>query len=180
MEDIFLSRRSVRRYQDREIEAEKLEQILTAARYSPTWGNLQCQELIVVQDAGDKDKLSELLSKKNPATICTKVAPVVIAVCGNPKKSGYYSDKQVTRYSHWFLYDLGIISQSICLKAWELGLGSVIVGSFDHKAAEELLKIPTGYELVSLIPIGYPDHQPSAPKRRGFEEFVHYGTFKQD
>ena len=60
-----------------------------------------------------------------------------------------------------------------------MGLGSVIVGSFDHKAAEELLQVPSGYELVALIPIGYPDNQPSAPKRRSISEFVHYDRFSQ-
>jgi nitroreductase len=177
MKDLLSSRRSIRRFQEKEIESEKLNQIFEAARMSPTWGNLQCQELVIVQAADDKEKLAELLSKKNPATICTKMAPVVIAVCGNPQKSGYYNSTQVTRYAHWFLYDLGIVSQNICLKAWELGLGSVIVGSFDHRAVEELLEIPKGVELVALIPIGYPDHQPAAPKRKETTDFVHFDRF---
>ncbi len=83
----------------------------------------------------------------------------------------------MTRYSQWFLYDLGIMSQNICLKAWELGLGSVIVGSFDHQLVEEFLNVPEGMELVALIPLGYPDHQPSAPKRREVDEFVHFDRF---
>lgn len=179
MEDLIASRRSVRRFQSREVESDTLDQVFEAARMSPTWGNLQCQELVVVQSADDKDKLAGLLSKKNPATLCIKSAPVVIAVCGRPKRSGYYKDIQVTRYAHWFLYDLGIVSQNICLKAWELGLGSVIVGSFDHDAVEELLDIPADLELVALIPIGYPDHQPSAPKRREITDFVHFDKFIQ-
>ena len=73
--------------------------------------------------------------------------------------------------------NLGIISQTLCLKAWELGLGSVIIGSFDHKAAEELLGVPEGVELVALIALGYPDQDPPAPKRREVGEFVHFGRF---
>jgi nitroreductase len=84
---------------------------------------------------------------------------------------------QVTRYQHWFLYDLGIISQTLCLAAWEQGLGSVIIGSFDHKGAEALLGVPAGYELVSIIALGYPDHDPPVPKRREIEDFVHYDRF---
>ncbi len=179
MDDVFNKRRSIRRFQDKQIQPEVLAEVFEAARMAPSWGNLQCWELVIVQTAEDKQKLAGLLSKKNPATKCMEMAPVVIAVCGNPLRSGYYNNQQVTRYQHWFLYDLGIISQNICLKGSELGLGSVIVGSFDHKAAEDLLQIPSGYELVALIPIGYPDHEPSAPKRREIKEFVHYGRFGQ-
>jgi nitroreductase len=102
---------------------------------------------------------------------------VLLGVCGDPQKSGFYKGVQVTRYAHWFLYDLGILSQTLCLKAWEQGLGSVIIGSFDHQAAEGLLGVPDGLQLVALIALGYPDHQPPAPKRRAVEEFVHYHRY---
>jgi nitroreductase len=98
-------------------------------------------------------------------------------VCGDPQKSGYYKGVQVTRYEQWFLYDLGIISQTLCLKAWQQGLGSVIIGSFNHQAAEELLRVPGGYQLVALIALGYPDHDPPVPKRRAVDDFVHYDRF---
>ncbi len=179
MDDIIKKRRSIRRFQNRSVEPEKLVEIFEAAKMAPSWGNLQCWELVVVQDQEDKKTIAGLLTKKNPATKCTESAPVVIAVCGNPLRSGYYNDQQVTRYQHWFMYDLGLVSQNICLKGAELGLGSVIVGSFDHQAAEELLKIPSGYELVALIPMGYPDHAPSAPRRREITDFVHYDSFRK-
>jgi len=171
------TRRSIRRFQERPIAAETLAELFETARYSPSWGNLQCWEVIVVRAAEDKKKLAELLSAKNPATKCTETAPVLLAICGDPQKSGYYKGVQVTRYQHWFLYDLGIISQTVCLAAWEQGLGSVVIGSFDHKAAEAVLGVPAGYELVSIIALGYPDHDPPVPKRREIAEFVHYDRF---
>jgi len=177
MVDIIKERRSIRRFSDQSIERDKLEAIIEAARWAPSWGNLQCCELVIVEGVDEKKKLAELLSAKNPASKAMANGPVVIAVCGRPEKSGYYKGKQITRYQHWFMYDLGIVSQNICLKACELGLGSVIVGSFDHPAAEELLNVPDGCELVALIPIGYPDHSPSPPKRREVAEFVHYNSF---
>jgi nitroreductase len=177
MRNTILERRSIRRFLEKEIEPDKLDALLEAARWAPSWGNLQCCELVVIQDAGLKKSLSDLLSPKNPGIPATAKAPVVIAVCGRPDKSGYYKGKQVTRYEHWFLYDLGLVSQNISLMAHELGLGSVIIGSFDHSKAEELLRVPEGYELVSLIPVGYPDHEPKPPKRKDMQEFVHYNTF---
>lgn len=179
MDELFKKRRSVRRFQDRGVAPEVLSELFETARYSPSWGNLQCWELVVVEKREDKKTLAELLSPKNPASKCTETAPVLLAICGSPQKSGYYKGVQVTRYQHWFLYDLGIISQTLCLKAWELGLGSVIIGSFDHQAAEKLLGVPEGVELVALIALGYPDQDPPAPKRREVEEFVHFGRFPQ-
>lgn len=177
MDDIIKKRRSIRRFQDKLISDDTLAELFEAARYSPSWGNLQCWELVVVRAAEDKKKLAELLSAKNPASKCTETAPILLGICGDPQKSGFYKGVQVTRYEHWFLYDLGIISQTLCLKACEQGLGSVIIGSFDHRAAESVLGVPKGYELVALIALGYPDHDPPAPKRREVAEFVHFDRF---
>lgn len=177
MDDIIKKRRSIRRFQDRPIAAETLAELFEAARYSPSWGNLQCWELVVVRAPEEKKKLADLLSAKNPAGKCTETAPILLGICGDPQKSGYYKGIQVTKYQHWFLFDLGIISQTLCLKAWEQGLGSVIIGSFDHKAAEAVLGVPPGQELVAIIALGYPDHDPPVPKRREVEEFVHYDRF---
>ncbi len=177
MSDIFSTRRSIRRFKDQKIEQDKLAAIFEAARMAPSWGNLQCADLVVVTESGLREQLSGLLSPKNPATLCMRDAPVVLGICGAPKRSGYYKGEQVTRYAHWFLYDLGLVSQNICLKACELGLGTVIVGSFDHLAAEQILRVPVDYELVALIPLGYPDQQPSPPKRREVTDFVHFDRF---
>ena len=173
--EIIKERRSVRRFEKREVESEKLTALLEAARWAPSWGNSQCWHIIVIQDREQKERLAETLSKKNPATLSVVDAPVVLAVCGESKKSGYYSGQQITRYQDWLMYDLGLATQNICLTAHSLGLGSVIVGSFDHELAEKMLGITPGVEIVSLLPLGYPAHAPSAPKRKEIGAFVHFG-----
>jgi len=177
LDEIIRSRRSIRRFENREVEAEKLEAILDAARWAPSWGNTQCWQLIVIQDRDQKQKLAETLSNKNPASLSVVDAPVVLAICGESKKSGFYNGQQITRYQDWLLFDLGLATQNICLTAHSLGLGSVIVGSFNHETVEKVLRIPNGYEIVSLLPLGYPAHFPSAPKRKELRAFVHYGQF---
>lgn len=174
---MFKERRSVRRYENREIEEDKLNEVLEAALWAPSWGNSQCCELIVVKDEEIKQQLSEVLSKKNPAALAVKNAPVVLAVCAGLKKAGFYNGVPITRFEDWFMYDLGLVSQNICLAAHAHGLGSVIVGAFDHDRAEQILELPDSHELVVLIPMGYPDHKSSAPKRKSMEDFVHHEKF---
>jgi len=104
-------------------------------------------------------------------------APVVLGICGRKHKAGYYNGERQTRFEDWLMFDLGLATQNICLTAHILGLGAVIVGSFDHDRVAELLEIPDTYDIVSLIPLGYPAHAPSPPPRRPAAEFVHYRRF---
>ncbi len=176
-DELIRERRSIRRFALKEVEEEKVTAILEAARWAPSWGNSQCWHFIVIKDRMRKEKLSQTLTKKNPATLSIKDAPLVIAVCGESQKSGFYNGKQITRYRDWLMFDLGLATQNICLMAHKLELGSVIVGAFDHKAAEQEMHIPDGFEVVALLPLGYPDHAPSAPKRKNISEFVHHEQF---
>jgi nitroreductase len=177
LEKLIKERRSIRRFSEREVETEKVTALLEAARWAPSWGNCQCWHFILIKNQEKKEKLSQMLTKKNPATLSVKDAPLVIAVCGESKKSGSYNGQQKTRYKDWLMFDLGLATQNICLTAHDLGLGSVIVGAFDHEAVEDALQIPTGFEVVALLPLGYPDHAPSAPKRKEHSAFVHNEHF---
>lgn len=174
--DIIKGRRSIRKYQDRDIPQESLDEILESMRWAPSWANTQCWEVIVVKDPGIKEQLRGTLIK-NPATKAMVQVPVVLVLCGKLKSSGYYKEKAETKFGDWFMYDLGIANQNICLTAYNLGLGSVIVGLFDHNKVKGILDVPDGYEVVTMIPLGYPAKDPEAPKRREINEFIHLDKF---
>lgn len=176
--DIVRGRRSVRKYEAREVPVEALNTILEAVRWSPSWANTQCWELVIVRDPAVKEQLQATLPPKgNPASGAMVQAPVIIALCGALKKSGYYKDQDTTKFGDWFMFDLGIACQSICLTAHALGLGTVVVGLFDHDKAKAVLKVPQGYELVAMIPLGFPAKISSAPNRREISEFTHQNFF---
>jgi nitroreductase len=174
--DIIKGRRSIRKYQDKEIPEESLNQILESVRWAPSWTNSQCWEVIIVKDPGIKEQLQGTLIK-NPSSKAMVQAPVVLVICGKLKISGYYNDQVATKLGDWFMFDLGIANQNICLTAYNLGLGTVIVGLLDHNKAKEILGVPDDYEVVTMIPLGYPAKKPEAPKRRGISEFAHYDKF---
>ena len=175
--EIIKGRRSIRRYQDRQIPEEQLNKVLEAIRWSPSWGNTQCWEVIVVKDSVIKQKLQETLSTGNPATKATEEAPVVIALCGKLERSGYKKGQAATKFGDWFMFDLGIATQNLCLTAYHLNLGTVIVGLFDQDKAKDILKVLEEYEVVTLIPLGYPAQEGREPNRREISEFLHYDKF---
>lgn len=175
--DIIKNRRSIRNFEDRGVPQEILEQLLEAVRWSPSWANTQCWEVIVVKDLEIKKRLQETMGKGNPATRAIVEAPIVIGLCGKLQSSGYYKGEVTTKFGDWFMYDVGLATQSLCLTAHALGLGTVIAGLFDHDKAKAVLQIPEGIELVSLIPTGYPAKGTGAPKRREVSEFTHYDKY---
>jgi len=175
--DVIKDRRSIRHYQDKEVSQEALDQVLEAVRWSPSWANTQCWEVVVVKNPEVKQKLQETMSKGNPATKAIVEAPLVLALCGKLKSAGFYKEQVTTKFGDWFMFDLGIATQSLCLAAHNEGLGTVIAGLFDHDKAKEALQVPEGYEVVVLIPMGYPAKGSGAPKRREISEFSHTDKF---
>lgn len=177
MIQLIKERRSVRHYESKDINQSDINNLLEAIRWSPSWANTQCWEVIIIKDPETKKKLQETLPKGNPARDAIYKAPMVFAICAKLERAGYYKGSAATKFGDWFMFDLGIATQSLCLAAHSIGLGTVIVGLFDHDKAKEMLKVPAGYELVVLIPIGYPKKIPSPPKRKEIREFIHYEQF---
>jgi len=176
-------RRSVRKFSDRPVEPEKLQQVLEAARQAPSWANLQCWRFVVVTDPAVKERISELSYveaffapkgyKSNPAQKALATAPMVIVACGDPTLSGDL------RGQPYYLTDVGIATENLMLAAHALGLGSVFVGVFDEESLGELLDIPPEIRIVGLFPLGYPLEEVKAgPPRKPLEEIVHYGKWR--
>lgn len=175
---LIKSRRSIRKYTEQNVSPEILDEIFEAVRWAPSWANTQCWELISVTDPDQKARLQDTLPPKgNPARSAIVQAPVLLAVCAKLKKSGYYKEMATTKFGDWFMFDLGLATQNLCLAACNRGLGSVIVGLFDHEKAKSILRLPEDYEVPVLIPMGYPAKPSSPPKRKEVDAFVHTNAF---
>ncbi len=175
--DVIQNRRSIRNYRDTKVPPEVLNRLFEAVRWTPSWANTQCWEIVVVTNEEAKSKLQQTLAKGNPATRAMVEAPIVIAVCGKLKSSGFYNGQVTTKLGDWFMFDLGLATQTLCLAAHNEGLGTVVAGLFDQDKAGEILGVPDGYQLVALIPMGYPAKGSGVPKRREAAEFVHHEKF---
>lgn len=77
------------------------------------------------------------------------------------------------------MFDIGLAVENLCLTAHSLGLGTVIIGLFDAKKVEGLLGVPENISVVAMTPLGYPEQQVSAPKRKELTDFVHRERYRK-
>lgn len=168
------TRRSIRRFKTDEIPEDVLIDVLDAIRMAPSWANTQCWEIVLVRDRETKEKISEeVLAPKNPAKRGVAEAPVVVVALAREGVSGFYKNEPITDKGDWFMYDVGVAMQNLCLAAWERGLGTVHVGAMDAKRAEKILGVPEGVRVVALTPLGYPAKEGVAMKRKEISDFVY-------
>ena len=170
-------RRSIRKYKPDPVPEETVRVLIEAVRWSPSWANTQCWEVVIVKTPEVKAELATALSKTNPALSSMTEAPLVIVVCGKKGVSGFKKGNAVTARGDWFMFDTGIAMQTLCLTAYSLGLGTVVVGMFDHKKVEEILEVPQNVEVVAMTPLGYPAAEAEAPKRKEPPEFIFYEKY---
>lgn len=173
------TRRSIRKYRPDPIEEEKLQTVLEAARWAPSWANTQCWEFIVVKQPETKMRLAETLTPWNRAFDAVKNAPVVIVACAKHGLSGFWKGKPETDKENFYMFDVALALQNLTLAAHSLGLGSLHVGAFDAKKAAEILGVPAGVSVIELVPLGYPLENPQAPGRRALKDFVYFEKYGQ-
>ena len=173
---MFLSlvqkRRSIRRYLDKPVAQEKIDQLIEAALRSPSSRGFNPWEFVVVTDDGLLEKLSK--AKPHGASFL-KNASLGIVVCADPAKCDVWVE------------DASIASIILHLAAESLDLGSCWIQirkrMYDEKKTaeqyiRELLNIPENLNVESIIAIGYPGEQKSAhPKESLQYEKVHSDTF---
>lgn len=168
--ELAKNRYSCRSFMEKEVEQEKLDLILEAARVAPTACNLQPQRILVLTDKAELEKLSQ----------CTRFgwnAPLVLIIC---------YDKNISWKRKYDSGDEGIVDASIItthmmFEVASLGLGTTWVGAFNPHKVREVYNVPDNYEIVSILPIGYPskDAAPSGMhfEREDLEKTVFYNKF---
>ena len=161
------ARRSVRSYQDKPVEPDKLEQILEAARLAPSASNRQDWKFIVVQDAGTRQALVKACHDQ--AFIAQ--APVVIAACSTNPTRVMASGQSAGAV------DLAIAVDHMTLAAVELGLGTCWIGAFDAPAVAKILSVPADAAVVHVLPLGYPAKSSEPRPRKSADEIIRQEKF---
>lgn len=162
---VIKSRRSVRKYIDKEIPEEVLREIVDCARLAPSGNNRQPWAFLVITDQDKKEKIASLARYGK----FIKEAGACI---------GVFIDESQTSTP---LLDAAAATENIMLAATALGLGTCWVSSYKRDHSEEVKKMvncPPDMELVALISVGYYDEMTvGMPKKKELEEVLHWNSF---
>jgi nitroreductase len=159
------TRRSIRVYQDKPVEAQKLEKILEAGRLSPSAVNFQPWDFIVVKDEAAKTRLYTAYDRP-----WIQKAPLIIVVCATPQKAWKRRDGE-----EFWKIDAAIATQTMLLAAAAEGLGTCWIGAFDEEKVKQALGIPADVRVVAMTPLGYADEQKGpVVERKRLAEILHY------
>ena len=164
--DLVKKRYSVRSYEERQIENEKMEYIMECARLAPSAVNFQPWHFYVVTDSERLDALKSTYKRE-----WIQSAPCIIVACANHEESWH---RRSDNKDHADI-DLAIAIEHLCLAAAEQGLGTCWVCNFDAALCHEVMAMPENVEPIALIPIGYtPDAEVPEKKRKTIEDICTY------
>ena len=151
--DMAKMRYSVRNYQEKRVDREKLNTILEAGRVAPTAANMQPQRILVVESADGLAKLSKATKTFN--------APLALIICADKENVWVRPQDGKKTYD----IDASIITDHMMLQATELGLGTLWMTWFDPAVVKKEFDLPSNYEPVNILLLGYAGGNPQPPER---------------
>jgi nitroreductase len=168
---VVSTRRSVRAYQPRAVEEDKLDFILRCAVAAPSAGNLQPFEIVVVTRADVREAISSAaLNQRFLAQ-----APVVLVFLHHSARSA--ADYGARGEKLYTVQDTAIACAYAQLAATSVGLGSCWVGAFDTNTIATLIGASLGLTPAAILAVGYADEVPTPTPRRPLAEIVHREKF---
>jgi F420 biosynthesis protein FbiB-like protein len=184
--DAIKERRSVRKYLDRPVPKDAIEEFLAVAGWAPSAHNAQPWRFIVLADVSVKRKLAEAMAEswaadmaKDGTTVEPQklkiraerfaTAPVLILACLTMDGMRKFPDERRQNIEQDLaMQSFGAALQNLLLAAHVKGLGSCWFGApaFCKETVRTMLKIPDNVEPEALIMIGYPAEKPTMPPRK--------------
>ena len=172
LDELIELRRSIRKFKEKEISKETIEEIISYSTKAPSWKNTETPRYYVALSKEAKEVVFNSLPVFNQNN--TLNASCYIVSCYKKGQSGFTKDgEQVgTLGDKWGTYDLGLANTYVLLKARELGIDSLIMGMRNENILMEYFNIPNKYEVVSVIALGYRDCEPISLKRKELDEIL--------
>lgn len=172
---IIAERRSIRKYQDKEIPTNLIKEVINAARLAPSGNNAQPARYFIVKDKKIKQKLKENKVFKQEFVYQSSV---IIVCCGDPES--YPKEKLEPGFDDPFrirvVRDVSIAAQNLVLRATELGLGTCYIGWRHKGRIKKALGIPKNYVVPFVITLGYPAESPEARPRKSLKEILTFSN----
>ena len=182
MNSTYFTRRTIRKYEERDIENELLEKILLAGTRASTTGNMQVYSIIVTRDAAMKERLAPAHFNQPMVT----AAPVVLTFCADFNRFNRWCRQRRAEpgYGNFLSFmtaaiDALIAAQTICIAAEEEGLGICYLGTATYNADMiiDVLGLPEGVVPVATVTLGWPAEIPDQVDRLPLGAVVHQETY---
>jgi len=182
MNSTYFTRRTVRKYEHREINGELLERLLTAGTRASTTGNMQVYSIIVTRD----DEMKRRLAPAHFNQPMVTEAPVVLTFCADFNRFNKWCRQRDAEpgYDNFLSFMTGaldaiIAAQTICNAAEEEGLGICYLGTATYNADKiiEVLELPAGVVPVATVTMGWPALVPEQPDRLPLDAVVHHEKY---
>ncbi|MFW6040281.1 MAG: nitroreductase family protein [Thermoplasmatota archaeon] len=185
LDEIMEKRRAYRSLEKIEISEKIIREIAEEVRLAPSCFNYQPWNFIFVTDKEMLDRItSEMMSKSND---WTKRASTIVAVFSKKK------DDCVVKNREYFLFDTGMATAYLILKATDMGLVAHPIAGYDEDKTKEILNIPEEYTLITLLIIGkhseeinelltdkQAEIEKNRPERKKIDEFIYQNKYESD
>lgn len=176
--EMIKERRSVRNFKDEKVSRETMTQIVELCRWAPSWANFQVARYTISDNEEIIARIAQQGVKNfayNMKTLVNAKGVAVISyVKGKSGKLNYDIDDCSTSQS-WEVFDAGIATQTFCLAAHALGVGTCIFGVIDSQAIAQIVELPENETVAALVVYGYEEgeHAPATP-RKTVEEIIRF------
>jgi nitroreductase len=161
-------RRSIRKYKNIEIEDEKLDKIMEAARIAPSAANRQEWKFILVKEDETREKL---VNAAHGQKFVAQASATIVA-CSTE------SERIMPCGQYAYTVDLSIAVSFMILQATELGLGTCWLGAFDENEVKKVLNIPDEIRVPAMFTVGYADEIPAARPRKDLNKIVCFEEYE--
>ena len=179
----LLTRRTIRKYADREVSETLLNRLLTEAARTQTMGNLQLYSVVVTRLAEMKEKLSP--AHFNQPMV--KEAPVVLTICADFNRTSTWARNRNASpgYDNFLSFinattDALLFTQTLCNLMDEEGMGYCYLGTtvYMPQMIIDTLRLPQLVMPVATLTVGWPAEEPPLSDRLPLESFVHQETYQ--
>lgn len=159
--ECIMTRRSVREFEAKEVEDEKIKKILEAGQGAPSGLNNQPWKFVIIKDKTTNNKIAE----QTKYSKIIKNSPLTISV---------FFDQDMAYDRTKDVQSIGACLQNMLLSAHAVGLGAVWLGEILNKKEKvnEILQIDKKYELMAVIALGYPIEKERTSKRKPLKELI--------
>ena len=178
------NRRVIRRYTDRPVDPALLDTLCAVALSAPSKSDLQQGDIVIVSDAGQREKIEALL----PDNPWVKAAPVFLVFCGNNRRHRLLFEWRKRPFVNDYLdpffnaaVDAGIVLATFTAAADRVGLGSCPISAIRNHAAQvsDILGLPQHVFPVAALGVGWPSFEGVMSPRLGLDVTIHRDRYDE-